>query len=288
MSQPNGPVRHDIMFSMSDASQERVNLLLSQCGHKNLNLLLARGLALVQWVEDQQDLGRTIGSVVYSDDGADVCELEERPELLKPQPRPQSLPIPVKAAAPVQESAPAVDPIPVPKPKPVATATSTIDPAKLVPRPKTPPAIKQPAYRAPSGREQQLRAHIPNDLGPVKTYTWVRWKCEMEGRLPPILIGEDRALPGELTLDHLPDLERMQMAARHITHFRLTEDGLVSFYGFQPGNGKRGGWCYVEECSLRLYKDETCDGGLFAIFPVVMAVEYLRRQAGAQPITARA
>ena len=288
MSQPSGPVRHDIMFSMSDASQERVNLLLSQVGHKSLNLLLARGLALVQWVEDQQDLGRTIGSVVYSADGADVCELEERPELLKPQPRPQSLPIPVKAVAPVQESASVVGPTPTPKPEPVVTATSAIDPAKLVPRPKKPPVMTQPKYRAPSGREQQLRAHIPNDNGPVKTYTWVRWKCETQGHLPPILIGDDRALPGELTLAHLPGLEQMLDSARHITHFRLTEDGFLSFYAFQVGNGKRGGWSYLEECSMRLYKDEMCDGGLFAIFPVVMAVEYLRRQAGAQPKTARA
>ncbi len=282
MSTPAGPVRHDIMFSMSDASQERVNLLLSQCGHKSLNLLLARGLALVQWVEDQQGQGRCIAALTCGDDiPDDVIELEERPELLRPQLRPQPLHSPVKAQepVPVQESAPVVEPTPAPKPEPVASTAPRIDPAKLVPRPKNPPPMKQPKYRAPSGREQVLRAHIPNDNGPIKSHTWVRWKCEMEKRLPPILIGDDRALPGELTLDHLPELERMLTDARHATHFLVSKEGFLYFYGFQAGNGKRGGWCYVEEGSMQLRKDDHCDGGLFAIFPVVMAVEYLRRLA---------
>lgn len=283
MSNPAGPVRHDIMFSMSEASKDRVDLLLSQCGHKNLNLLLARGLALVQWVEDQQDRGRTIGAVLYGDEGADVLELEERPELLKPQPRPQSLTAP-KAEAP----APVVEAQPAPKPEPVAAPAPAIDPAKLVARPKTPPPVTQPKYRAPSGREQQLRAHIPNDNGPVKTYTWVRWKFDQEKRKPPILIGDDRALPGELTLDHLSELERMQKDARHATHFLVTKDGFLAFYGFQGGNGRRGGWCYVEEGSMQLRKDDHCDGGLFAIFPVVMAVEYLRRQSSQRTAVASA
>lgn len=281
MSTPNGPIRHDIMFSMSDASLDRVTLLLSQCGHNSLNLLLARGLALVQWVEDQQDKGRTIGAVLYGDEGVEVSELEERPELLKPQPRPQSLPTPVKSVAPVQvqESAQVVESTPAPKPEPVATPAPVIDPAKLVARPKKPPLMKQPKYRAPSGREQVLRAHIPNDNGPVKSYTWVAWKCKMDKRLPPILIGEDRALPGELTLDHLPELERMLVEARHVTHFKLTEDSYLFYYAFQQGNGKRGGWYHVQEGSMQMLKDDHCDSGLFAIFPVVMAVEYLRRQA---------
>lgn len=281
MSTPNGPIRHDIMFSMSDASLDRVTLLLSQCGHNSLNLLLARGLALVQWVEDQQDKGRTIGAVLYGDEGVEVSELEERPELLKPQPRPQSLPTPVKPVAPVpvKESAPVVESTPAPKPEPVATPAPVIDPAKLVARPKNPPQMKQPKYRAPNGREQVLRAHIPNDNGPVKSYTWVAWKCQMDKRLPPILIGEDRALPGELTLDHLPELERMLVEARHVTHFKITEDNCLFYYAFQQGNGKRGGWYYVQEGSMQLLKDDHCDGGLFAIFPVVMAVEYLRRLA---------
>ncbi|WP_219097774.1 hypothetical protein [Pseudomonas sp. UMAB-40] len=284
MSATNGPVRHDIMFSMSDASKERVDLLLRQCGHASLNLLLARGLALVQWVEDQQDQGRTVGAVIYGAEGGEdeVFELEERPELLKPQPRPQSLPTQVKAAAPV------VEPTPAPKPEPVASTAPVIDPAKLVARPKTPPPVTQPRYRAPSGREQQLRAHIPNDNGPVKTHTWVRWRCKMDKRLPPILIGDDRALPGELTLEHLPELERMLVDARHATHFQLTKDNYLAYYGFQAGKGKRGGWCYVEEGSMQLRKDDHCDGGLFAIFPVVMAVEYLRRLANPRAAVASA
>ena len=279
MSTQDGPVRHDIMFSMSTASYERVDQLLRQCGHKNLNLLLARGLALVQWVEDQQDQGRTIGAVLYGEDGVDVAELQERSELLKPQPRPQSIATPAKVAEPVQEPSPAPVVETTPAPEPVARAVPAINPDLLKARQKLPPPVKQPRYRAPSGREQVLRAHIPNDVGPVKTHTWVRWKCNMEGRPAPILIGEDRALPGELTLEHLPELERMQTDARHATHFLVSKDGFLFFYAFQAGNGKRGGWCYVEEGSMQLRKDENCDAGLFAIFPVVMAVEYLRRLA---------
>lgn len=268
MSDQAGPVRYDLMFSMSEASHGRVNQLLQQCGHNNVNLLLARGLALVQWVEDQQDLGRTIGAVLYDGKNVDVAELTERPELLKPQPRPQS--IPLKPAEACVEAKP--------EPEPVAGADAPVNP-KLVPREKKPTPPPPPRYRAPSGREQQLRAHIPNDNGPVKTYTWVRWKCEMDKRKPPILIGDDRALPGELTQDHLPELERMLVDAKHATHFLVTVDGFLSYYAFQPGNGTRGGWSYVEEGSMQLRKDQQCNAGLFAIFPVVMAVEYLRRQA---------
>lgn len=266
MSDQAGPVRYDVMFSMSEASHARVNHLLRQCGHNNLNLLLARGLALAQWVEDQQALGRTIGAVLYGEEGADVSELEERSELLMPQPRPQ--PITAKPVEVPTEPAPAVAPEPAVNPK-------------LVARPKSTPTkpASQPRHRAPSGREQQLRAHIPNDNGPVKSFAWVRWKCDQEKRKPPILIGDDRALPGELAMEHLAELERMQVDARHATHFLITVDGFLSFYGYQPGNGTRGGWCYVEEGSMQLRKDEHCTAGLFAIFPVVMAVEYLRRQA---------
>lgn len=274
MSDQAGPVRYDLMFSMSEASHARVTQLLRRCDHNNVNLLLARGLELVQWVEDQQDQGRTIGAVLYDGENVDVAELAERAELLKPQPRPQSIP-----AKPVEA---VVEPRPSPKPEqapvPVAGAATTVNP-KLVPRDKKPTPAPPPRYRAPSGREQQLRAHIPNDNGPVKTYTWVRWKCETENRKPPILIGDDRALPGDLTQDHLPELERMLVDAKHATHFMVAVDGYLSYYAYQPGNGTRGGWRYVEEGSMQLRKDEHCEAGLFAIFPVVMAVEYLRRQA---------
>lgn len=276
MSDQTGPVRYDLMFSMSEASHGRVIQLLQQCGHNNVNLLLARGLALVQWVEEQQDLGRSIGAVLYDGERVDVTELLEREELLKPQPRPQVLPVrpveTIEKPRPVQNTAPA------PEPVSLASSDAAVNP-KLVAREKKPKPPAPPRCRAPSGREQQLRAHIPNDVGPVKTYTWVRWKCEMDKRKPPILIGDDRALPGELTQDHLPELERMLVDAKHATHFMVTVDGFLSYYGYQPGNGTRGGWRYVEEGSMQLRKDDQCEAGLFAIFPVVMAVEYLRRQA---------
>lgn len=281
MSDQTGPVRYDLMFSMSEASHGRVNQLLQQCGHNNVNLLLARGLALVQWVEEQQDLGRTIGAVLYDGESVDVAELSEREELLRPQPRPQALPVraieTTEKPLPVRNTAPA--PAPAPEPVPLASTDASVNP-KLVAREKKPgPPAAPPRYRAPSGREQQLRAHIPNDVGPVKTYTWVRWRAELDGRKPPILIGDDRVLPGELTVDHLSELERMLVDAKHATHFQVGVDGFLSYYAFLPGNGTRGGWRYVEEGSMQLRKDPHLEGGLFAIFPVIMAVEYLRRQA---------
>lgn len=279
MSTPNGPVRHDIMFSMSAASFDRVSLLLSQCGHTNLNLLLARGLALAQWVEDQTDRGLTIAAVSFGTDGVEqVVELQERAELLKPQARPQELPTAVRQVAPAAEAAP------VPKPEPLPAVEPAPNP-KLVPRQKKPPvAAATTRQRAPNRRVTQLAAHIPNDDGPVKTFEWVRWRCEQDKRAAPILIGGDRPLPGELGLEHLEQLERFLTYGRHVTHFKLATDGFISLYSFVPGKG----WCYVDECSLQCHKDDHAAGGLFAIFPIVMAVEYLHRLSSSPANSARA
>lgn len=85
------PIRHEILFSMSEASMAKTRALMEKCGHSNLNLLLARGLALAEWVESQNERGRAVGSM--DGDGNDFWELHERPDLLKP-----SSPTPLIAA----------------------------------------------------------------------------------------------------------------------------------------------------------------------------------------------
>lgn len=76
------PARHEIVFSMSEASMAKTQALMEKCGHTNLNLLLARGLALAEWVQDQMARGRMVGSL--DDNGEGFWELHERPELLAP------------------------------------------------------------------------------------------------------------------------------------------------------------------------------------------------------------
>lgn len=259
MSQPTGPTRHEVLFSMSDASKARVDQLLAKCGHKSLNLLLARGLELAQWVEDQSALGHAVAAVTEDGDVMDL--LEERPELLKPQPRPQAI------TTAVQETAPA----PIVPPTPAASLTSTDNP-RLMAREKSP--SKAPARqrdRAPNGRVAKLNAHLPDDDGPIKTVTWLRWDCERRKGMPLIYIGTERALPGELNLSHLEALETALRETRHATHFKITEMGDLAFYGFDNQKG----WCYMEDCSRRLFPDP--HSGLHSIFPVVMAAEYLQR-----------
>lgn len=282
--------RHEVLFTMGDESKAKVDALLRQCGHNNLNLLLARGLALVQWVEDQAEQGRTVAAVVYADQNergrADqVFELVERADLLKP--RQQALAaVPVAAVPPIAAEvaeAPATSPEAAPAPSaepttPVKASKAAPNP-KLVARPKTPPA-KKAAGRTPRGSRNRalevLNAHrVSDESGPVKSYTWVRWRAEMDKKLPPIHVGDNRALPGELGPQHLEELERMSKDARHATHFKIGQWGELCYYGFEPGRG----WCYLEDCSMRLLPDTYCDGGLFAVFPVVMAIEYLQKLA---------
>lgn len=289
MSGQTSPTKHEVVFTLSDSGKARADALLARCGHRNMALMIARGLALVEWVEDQLDQGRAVAGITYGagDDGeALFAELQERPELLMPPQRAitaPAAPIAPKAAvsAPVQiPTPPAVIDAPAPRkarqatPAPIAQDATTNP--KLMPRERRPPPPKPaPRPRNPNRRAEKLTAHIPDDNGPIKTFRWVRWKAESTGRLPPIPIGDERVLPGELNLGHLAELQRFTVEARHVTHFRITDDGDLSFYGYAPNKG----WCYAEQCSMQLHKDAQCAGGLFAIFPIVMAVEYLQRLA---------
>jgi hypothetical protein len=276
-----------MVFAPNAEAWERIDRLMEQQGHQVYGLAIARGFALVQWVLEQQAAGRIVGSLETGEE--DFEPLVERPDLLAPRQRLQAVPVtepapltPVVQPEPVQASAVAevVTPAPVPAPTAAPATASTLPAelaAKLVPREKKPqPPKAAPRHRGQNRAAEILRAHLVNDVsGPVKSHTWVRWRCEMDKRAAPILVGDDRALPGELSLEHLPELECMLVEGRHATHFRITAQGELSYHAFAPGKG----WCYLEEFSMRLLPDSHCDGGLFAVFPVVMAVEYLRRLA---------
>lgn len=284
MSALEQPKRREMVFAASDESWQRIDSLMVQQGHQVYGLTIARGFALVQWVLEQQAAGRIVGSLETGEE--DFEPLVERPDLLAPRPRLQAVPVPESAPstpvpAPVAQAEPAQAPaaakVAAPTPAPAVSTLPAELSAKLVPREKKPPAPKPaPRRRGQNRAAEILRAHLVDDVsGPIKSHTWVRWFAKSENLLPPILVGDDRALPGELTLEHLPDLECMLVEGRHATHFKIVSDGSLAYYGFTPGKG----WCYLEEGSMRLLPDSFCDGGLFAIFPVVMAVEYLRRLA---------
>lgn len=284
MSALEQPKRREMVFAPAAESWERIDSLMEQQGHQVYGLTIARGFALVQWVLEQQAAGRIVGSLETGEE--DFEPLVERPDLLAPRPRLQSVPVPESAPS-MPERAPVApsEPVQVATTAVVATPTqaapaSTLPAelsAKLVARPRTPPAARPaPKRRGQNRAAEVLRAHLVDDVhGPIKSHTWVRWNCNHENRPAPILIGDDRALPGELSLEHLPELDCMLVEGRHATHFKITTTGELAYYGFTPGKG----WCYLEEGSMRLLPDSFCDGGLFAIFPVVMAVEYLRRLA---------
>jgi hypothetical protein len=279
------PKRREMVFAASDESWQRIDSLMEQQGHQVYGLTIARGFALVQWVLEQQAAGRIVGSLETGEE--DFEPLIERPDLLAPRPRLQAVPVadpaplapepaPVTQPEPVKVPTAAVEAAPAPAAAPVSTLPAELS-AKLVAREKKPPAPKEaPKKRGQNRAAEILRAHLVDDVsGPVKSHTWVRWRCEMDKRAAPIHVGDNRALPGELSLEHLPELECMLVEGRHATHFRITDHGALAYHAFTPGKG----WCYLEEGSMRLLPDSFCDGGLFAVFPVVMAVEYLRRLA---------
>lgn len=295
------PAKHEVVFTLSEAGKARADALLARCGHRNMSLLIARGLALAEWVEDQRDEGRSVAGVCYGagDDGeALFVELLERPELLKPHAARSSDSEPMQVAKLSAPSAGAAKPEYRPassapslsivknSPQPASCATdaslSVTDNPKLVARDKTPvPPKPAPAARPKNRRAEKLVAHVPNDDGPIKTFTWVRWDAEMRKLPAPIPIGDDRVLPGNLSLEHLDELEEIESSVKCATHFKVSEFGDLTYYGYAPGKG----WCSVELCSHRLKKDSHCAAGLFAIFPVVMAVEYLKRMAKPSRVT---
>jgi hypothetical protein len=282
MNAAEKPKRHDFNFSMGDDSKHRLDELMARCGHNQLNLLVARGLALLAWVEDQSDRGRIVGSIRYGDE-PDFMELEERPELLRPRTRPQL----VASAAPVASASPQTVSAPTPEPDPVPeTPAPDPDPAplnpKLVARPRVAPAPSA-APRERSRRAVSLAPMTPDDEGPIKTYKFLERMTKVRNMLPPIAFG-GHSLPGNLYTEHLTRLT--EIADRHptATHFRINAlDDELFFCGYMP----RKGWCELNASTEQWAKDHHLETGLAWVYPVLPAIEYLRRHGKPSPAGAK-
>lgn len=253
--------RHEIVFSMTPDSMGRVQALLKRCGHQNMNLLLARGLALVEFVLDQIDMGRAVGSVIMGE--PEFLPLRERPELLTPV---KSRPGAVTQASSQPATAPG---------EPV----STINP-KLVPRPRVPVA-EVPEERLPRARRLFKHAAfaVNDDAGPVRSLAFHQERCDSLGLEPPISFNGN-ALPGELRLHHLDQLQSVMDAESMATHFLLcpaTDD--LAFYGFFPHSG----WHRLNVETHAWALDSTVQSGEVSVFPMDIAAFYLRRYGDKLP-----
>lgn len=253
--------RHDIMFSMTQSSLARVESLLKRCGHQNLNLLLARGLALVEFVLDQADLGRVVGSVIVGEE--EFLPLRERAELLKPsKPRPASAPT---AEEPAQSSPDA--------------AAGAFHP-KLVARPRV-PVEEHTEERLPRARRLFKHAAfaVNDDAGPVRSLAFHLERNETMGLEPPIDYN-GHALPGALRAHHLDEIQRMMDAESIATHFLLCEaTEELSYFGYFPNTG----WQRLSAESRQWTLDTAILAGERSLFPMDLAALYLRRQVDKQP-----
>lgn len=277
MSAAEKPVRHDFNFSMGDDSKRRLDDLMARCGHNNLNLTVARSLALLEWVIDQVDNERVVGSIRYGDE-LDFKQLEERPELLRPRPRPQlvATPVPVVAAESITEAADE----PEPAAEPVAEVAA--DPAPLNPKLQARERIDPepaPEPRIRSRRVFQHKAYTPSDDGPVKTYEFLRANTVRRGQPAPVKYG-NHSMPGNLYLDHMQQLIDAVTLNPTVTHFRIDPtDNFISFCGYLPKKG----WCDINLVTGQWSPDPHLNGGVWWCYPVDQAIEYLRRHGVSAP-----
>ncbi|WP_439254466.1 hypothetical protein [Pseudomonas monteilii] len=243
--------RHEVLFTMSAQSMQRTTALLKRCGHQNLNLLLARGLALVEFVLDQLEQGRSVGSVILGEDG--FLPLRERPELVTPREgaRPKAVPAPTRGG------------------------TTHTDNPKLMPRAKVP---VEATVQEQAPRVRKLFRHAAfnvNDLtGPVRSVEFHTKRCASEGLEAPIdYTGQ--ALPGELGPHHLEELERVMGEESMATHFQLCPSTYaLTFFAFFP----KGGWHRMQSASREWLHDLAVDTGEVSVFSVDLAAAYLRWQ----------
>lgn len=280
------PGRHEVGFSFTDASKARADQLLDKCGHNDLRLLMARGLALVEWVEDQLAQGRIVASVRQvsgEEGGSATVKLVERPELLAPKSR---------ALHVVSNSPAAPIPLPADEPEPVDTlhdsapveldleakrkalAAVIAENPKLKARPKVAAKPEESRRnRSTVNRRAELAlAHKVNDVsGPIKSFVWVRAHCEVRGKKAPIMY-RDKALPGTLANAHMEHLEAAINVDSRVSHFQINDYGDLSFYGYISGRG----WCSLEIGTLAYYPDPNLAAGIGFVFPVALALDYLR------------
>lgn len=282
MAEQSTPKKHEVILTLSDAGMARAAALLARLGHNSLPRMIARGMELVEWVENQQDQGRVIASVVYGDDQADISvrELQERPDLIG-GPAPLHVPAAAQPAV-VTPPAPAAE-----KTKPAEVEEPSAQPAeiqssaapqaestnpKLVPRTKKAP-LKQPATSTRRGENRRMaaaNAQRHSDDGAVKTLHWVRWDCERKRRSPPICY-QGKPLPGSLSLEHKEELSAALNPGYGASHFLIAEDGHLFFYEYTL----RKGWHSVLPGTLVREYDPQMNGGLGCIFPIQLALSYL-------------
>lgn len=254
--------RHEIMFSMAPSSAARVESLLKRCGHKNLNLLLARGLALVEFVLDQADLGRVVGSVIVGED--EFLPLRERAELLKPS---RQRPTPAPSAEEPSQSSP-------------DAAAGAIHP-KLVARPRVP--VEEPTEeRLPRARRLFKHAAfaVNDDAGPVRSLAFHLERSDSMGLEQPISYN-GHALPGELRPHHLDEIQKMMDAESIATHFLMCEaTEELSYFGYFPNTG----WHRLNAVSNQWTLDTAILAGERSLYPMDLAALYLRRQVDKQTV----
>ncbi|WP_426237371.1 hypothetical protein [Pseudomonas sp. TWP3-2] len=253
--------RHEIVFTMAPDSKVRVEGLLKRCGHQNLNLLLARGLALVEFVLDQIDMGRVVGSVIMGE--SEFLPLSERPELLKPsRPRPASV-------------RPADNP-----PSAAADVAVSADHPKLIARQRV---LVETIREEREPRARRLFKHaafaVNDDAGPVRSLAFHLERRESMG-LPPPISYNGHALPGELREHHLEEIQQMMAAESMATHFMMCEaTEELSYFGYFPNTG----WHRLNAGT----REWTLDGAILAgersLYPMDLAALYLRRQASKPP-----
>ncbi|NWA11980.1 hypothetical protein [Pseudomonas gingeri] len=249
--------RQEITFSMSPDGMARTQQLLSRCGHSNLNLLLARGLALVEFVLDQQELGRAVGSVILGED--EFLPLREREELVTPgKARPKPTAVPCAA--------------------PSASAEAPINP-KLVPRARV-PVESPPLTNEPRARRLFKHAAfaVNDDAGPVRSLAYHQERSDSMGIDAPIS-ANGHALPGGLAVHHLAELQAAMDEHAMATHFLLcpaTDE--ISYYGFFPNSG----WHRLSGQTKTWALDPAAQRGELSVFPLDIAAFYLRRVEASQ------
>lgn len=286
MNAAEQPIRHDFNFTMGEESKRKLDALMARCGQDSLNLLVARGLALVAWAEDQSDLGRQVGSIHFGADEPDFRPLEERPELTRRRPRPQLVTVPAPVAQPVE--APAPEPVPEPVPTPAADPEPEPSPVKEQPAKPAPvasmpertpcefngPLTKPQPFRMPAKKTDKL----PKGYGgsPVRNLTDLQIDARNRNVAEPIDY-QGQPLPVGLNQSHAAALaENMALGA---THFRLERDLSLFAFRFLP----RKGWCTFETGRCRWVTDHWVTGGQAAIYSIKLAQDYLQNNAAPAP-----
>jgi len=285
MSAAEKPIRHDFNFSMGEESKRKLDALMARCGQDNLNLMVARGLALVAWVEDQSDLGRVVASIRHGEDEPDFRPLEERPELIRPRQRPQLVtvapPAVQPAAEPVLEAVPEPEPVtePVADPAPKLASTPSAAPApkaaERTPNEFNGPLTKPKAFRMP---DRDCKSDYPAGFAksPVRNLREMQIDAKSRNVAPPIEY-QGQPLPVGINQSHAEALvESMRIGA---THFQLMSDLFLVAYKYVA----RKGWCTFEAHRHRWTTDGYINDGLAPIYSLKLAQDYLQNNDAPAP-----